>query len=214
MDPTSENTSSLDRSEAELAAAIDRMIDARQAGQGVDRNQFLNDFPQLHSALDALDKLCQDPVASLAPPAEPKPASLPAQIGSYRIECEVGSGGFGVVYKAFDTVLKRHVALKVLHPGKLNQTETIDRFFREARATGRLQHPGIVQLCDYSREGPPYYLATQFIDGVDLRTWCQSHKASLTLAADLIARVAETVDEAHAPRRLPPRPEAREYSRR
>jgi serine/threonine protein kinase len=193
MDPTSENAS-LDRSEADLAEAIDRMIDARQAGEGVDRAQFLNEFPQLQSALDALDQLCTEPVAALA---EPKPSQLPAQIGTYQIERELGSGGFGVVYKAFDTVLKRHVALKVLHPGKLNQTETIDRFFREARATGRLQHPGIVQLCDYSREGPPYYLATQFIDGVDLRTWCQSHKASLTLAADLIARVAETIDEAH-----------------
>lgn len=198
MDPKAENASSLDRSEADLADAIDRMIDARQAGEGVDRDQFLNEFPQLHSALTALDKLCQDPVAALAPPSEPKAASLPAQIGSYQIESELGSGGFGVVYKAFDIVLKRHVALKVLHPGKLNQTETIERFFREARATGRLQHPGIVQLCDYSREGPPYYLATQFIDGVDLRTWCQAHKVSMTLAADLIARVAETVDEAHA----------------
>lgn len=197
MDPTSENASSVDRSEADLADAIDRLIDARQTGQGLDRTQFLSEFPELQSALDALDRLCHDPVAALDPPPAAA-ASLPSQIGTYQIERELGSGGFGVVYKAFDTVLKRHVALKVLHPGKLNQKETVERFFREARATGRLQNPGIAQLCDYSREGPPYYLATQFVDGVDLRTWCQSHRAGMTMVADLVARVAETIDEAHA----------------
>jgi serine/threonine protein kinase len=198
-----EELPALESSEADLAEAIDRVIDARQAGTAVDRDSLLSRFPQLLTALDALDRLCHDPVAVLAPPpaegAEGAAAGvLPAQIGPYQIERELGSGGFGVVYQAFDTVLKRHVALKVLHPGKMNQAETVERFFREARATARLQHPGIVQLCDYSREGPPYYLATQYVEGIDLRSWCQSHQTTMTQIADLVARVAETIDEAHA----------------
>ncbi|OAI41347.1 hypothetical protein AYO40_03255 [Planctomycetaceae bacterium SCGC AG-212-D15] len=198
----------LERSEADLAEAIDRAIDARQAGHDVDRDNLLAQFPELGSALDALDRLCHDPVAALAPSSAqgPRaengtrnvPATLPGPIGPYQLERELGSGGFGVVYQAFDTVLKRRIALKVLHPGKMNHAETVERFFREARATARLQHPGIVQLCDYSREGPPYYLATQYIEGVDLRAWCQSHQATMTHIADLMARVAETIDEAHA----------------
>ncbi|GIW81104.1 MAG: hypothetical protein KatS3mg105_2911 [Gemmatales bacterium] len=153
-------------------------------------------FPQLEPALSALDLICALPadgeVRSDGPPEVPK------KIGPYEIEREIGSGGFSVVYKAYDPALKRTVALKVLHQAKLSHRESVERFLREARATAKLQHSGIVQLYDYSREGPPYYLATQYVDGVDLRTWCERHKPSYSQIADLIARIAETIDAAHA----------------
>lgn len=199
MTPIPDDALTMDFSEAQLAAAIDQVIDARQAGRNVDRASLLARYPQLASALDALEHLCRPGDAALPEgDAASRSIAIPLQIAHYRIESEIGSGGFGVVYKAFDSMLKRPVALKVLHSGRLNQAEAVERFLREARATAKLQHSGIVQLFDYSRDGPPYYLATQYIDGVDLRTWCQQHKASAAQVADLVARVAETIDEAHA----------------
>ncbi|MGE3807358.1 MAG: protein kinase [Gemmataceae bacterium] len=188
-----ESSTTLSYREEELADAIDQLIDARQAGTNIDRAGLLGRFPQLASAIQALDHLGLGGLDGNSASAR-----LPEKIGPYRIESELGSGGFGVVYKAFDSELQRAVALKVLHPGKLNQVEIVERFRREARATAKLQHSGIVQLFDYSREGPPYYLATQYVDGVDLRTWCGKHQATLAQMADLVARVAETIDAAHA----------------
>jgi tRNA A-37 threonylcarbamoyl transferase component Bud32 len=179
--------------DATLAAALDEAIDAHRAGRPVDRAGLLARHPQLAEALDALEQLGGSPFGRPA-----GSASLPERIGPYRIERELGAGGFGIVYQAFDPDVQRRVALKVLHPGRLDQPEAVDRFQREACATARLRHARIVQLYDYSRAGPPYYLATEFVDGVDLRTWAQSAHLAPTEVADLVARIAEAVDHAHA----------------
>jgi tRNA A-37 threonylcarbamoyl transferase component Bud32 len=171
-------------------AALDEAIDAHRAGRPIDRAGLLARHPQLAEALDALDHLGGSPFARAAAP------SMPEQIGPYRIERELGAGGFGIVYQAFDPHVKRRVALKVLHPGRLGQPEAVDRFQREACATARLRHPRIVQLYDYSRTGPPHYLATELVDGVDLRTWAARLRPAEI--ADLVARIAEAVDHAHA----------------
>jgi tRNA A-37 threonylcarbamoyl transferase component Bud32 len=123
---------------------------------------------------------------------------VPEQIGPYRIDRPLGCGGFGVVYLGFDPDLKRPVAVKMLHPERLEQPEMLHRFQREACAIARLQHPGIVQLYDYSRHGPPHYLVTEFVEGVDPRLWCLQQRYGLAEVADLLARIAEAVDHAHA----------------
>src|SRR5262249_46080945 len=97
----------------------------------------------------------------------------------------------------FDPDVKRRVALKVLHAGWLDQPEVLRRFQREACAIARLGHPGIVQLFDYSRQGPPYYLVTEFIEGVEPRQWCRDHGAGVAEMVDLVARIAEVVEHAH-----------------
>jgi serine/threonine-protein kinase len=199
---SSSQEETLSASQQRLAEAMDQIIDAQRSGQVIDRAGLLERFPQLAAALDALEQLCSAPVESSAmvKTSSPSPPSSesPERIGPYRIDRELGAGGFGVVYKAFDTDLKRWVALKVLHGSRLHQSEAVERFFREARATAKLQHPGIVQLFDYSRAGPPYYLATQYVEGVDLRQWCRDHRATPVQIADLVAGVAETIDAAHA----------------
>ena len=70
------------------------------------------------------------------------------------------------------------------------------RFHREAQATARLSHPGIVRIFDFSRQGPPWYLVTEYVEGVDPRWWCQ-RQSGVAAAAELVARIAEAVEHAH-----------------
>ena len=68
--------------------------------------------------------------------------------GRYQLQVKLGQGGMGVVYRAFDTVLERVVALKlVLTPEELDP-EMRERFFREARAAGHLSHKNVVTVYD------------------------------------------------------------------
>jgi serine/threonine protein kinase len=180
----------------DMAAALDAALDAVQRGLSLDRNALLQRFPSLGAALDALDQIVAGqttrPEANVA-----VSTSAPERIGPYRIDKQLGAGGFGVVYLAFDPDLKRQVALKVLHPGRLQDPEAVHRFQREACATARLQHPGIVRLFDYSRQGPPYFLVTEYVEGVDPRQWCAQSGRGVADIAALMARVAEAVEHAH-----------------
>lgn len=199
MTPPTENSTTASESDDEaVALALDQVIEARQGGQPVDLSNLLQCFPQLAQALDVLDKLQSEPATGPFPSAPRPNESVPSQIGPYQIETELGSGSFGIVYKAYDPALKLHVALKILHSYRLEQAEAIDRFRQEARVTARLRHPGIVQLLEFSRDGPPYYLATEFIEGADLRSWSHRHQATTAEKADLIARIALALDHAHA----------------
>lgn len=179
-----------------LANALDAALDACLAGRPLDRARLLAEHPRLAEALDALGQLGIAPTKLDDRPAPPPPA-LPECVGPYQVERELGAGGFGLVYLAFDPDLKRRVALKVLHPGRLGQPEAVDRFRREACATARLCHRGIVQLYDYSRAGPPHYLVTEYVAGTDLRTWARGRNLTSAEAADLVARIAEAIDHAH-----------------
>jgi serine/threonine-protein kinase len=182
----------------EVAAALDAAIDALQAGRAIDRAELLARHPELAAAVAALDHLAivqATTINGTRPEASPE---LPRQIGPYRVERELGAGGFGIVYLASDPDLRRQVALKVLHPARMEQPEVVRRFQREACAIARLRHPGIVQLFDYSRQGPPFYLVTEFIQGVDPREWCRARGAGVEEVVRLMAELAEVVEHAHA----------------
>ena len=180
----------------EMAAALDTALDALQHGRPLDRTALLARHPALASALAALDQLFA-PGSTNGAPEAPLPLARPRQIGPYLVERELGAGGFGVVYLAYDPDVKRRVAIKVLHPGRVDQPEALVRFQREAHATGRLRHPGIVQLFDHSRQGPPWFLVTEYVEGVEPRQWCRQQGASPKQVASLIACIADGVEYAH-----------------
>ncbi len=88
----------------------------------------------------------------------------------YEIVAEVGRGGMGIVHKAFDNKLERHVALKIL-PGQLWGDETAMRYFiREARAIAALKHPNIVGVYDFGEGFGSAYLAMEFLEGPNLQS--------------------------------------------
>jgi serine/threonine-protein kinase len=117
-------------------------------------------------------------------------------LGRYRLDEQVGQGGMAVVWRAFDTKLRRTVAVKVLH-AHLNAREEIRRRFdREAHAVARLHHPFILDVYDFSAE--PSYLVTEFIRGHTLRVFAEAHPCDPPeLAAACLVPIAEALEHAH-----------------
>src|SRR5690349_11107698 len=75
--------------------------------------------------------------------------------GRYRLDAQIGSGGMSTVYRAFDTVLERQVAIKLMHREIAADTDQLERFRREARAVAQLNHPHVVGVIDAGEAPPP-----------------------------------------------------------
>jgi Protein kinase domain len=115
----------------------------------------------------------------------------------YRIVCELGRGGMGVVYKAVQLNLNRLVALKVVLGGPLASTEDKARFHIEAEAAARLRHPNVVQVFDVGEWNGFQFLALELIEGPNLRRWQREEPLPPRRAAELVAQVARAIQHAH-----------------
>jgi serine/threonine protein kinase len=93
---------------------------------------------------------------------------LPERLGPFRLLEKIGSGGMGVVYRAIQEPLGRVVALKVLRPELRHVDSARQRFLREAEATAKLDHPGIITVHTVGESSGIAYIAMSFVDGVTL----------------------------------------------
>src|SRR5262249_2730083 len=125
------------------------------------------------------------------------PSSPPSQIGRFQIRGELGRGGMGVVYHAFDPQLGRDVALKVPHPDLLNRPDLVARFDREVKAAARLQHPHIVPVYEAGQDGPYHFLVSASIRGESLEKACRRGPLPPKLAARVVRELALALDYAH-----------------
>jgi serine/threonine-protein kinase len=92
-------------------------------------------------------------------------------IGKYEIVRHIASGGMGVVYKALDTESGREVALKVLAPEMAANPATLTRFRREARHADQLRHENVVRLYEFGEHRGTWFLALEFVEGIDLHEY-------------------------------------------
>src|ERR1700751_3459143 len=99
-----------------------------------------------------------------------QPLTLGTRVGRYEVVAHLATGGMGEVYKARDVQLGREVALKVLPDHLAENPSSVERFRREARAAARLSHKNIVTLYDWGQDGRTWFLALEFVDGIDLNT--------------------------------------------
>lgn len=102
------------------------------------------------------------------------------RLGPYEIVSFIGAGAMGVVHKALDTRLGRHVAIKVLPPALARDPDRLSRFAREARAVAAINHPNIVSVHDIGSadvvddekgEIQATHLVTELLDGVRVLNW-------------------------------------------
>ena len=121
--------------------------------------------------------------------------------GRYRVLHEIGRGGMGVVFRAYDTAFERTLAIKVLRPVKGAQADAERRFVKEAKITGQLQHPGIPPAHEVGRlaDGRPYF-SMKLIEGRTL-TALLSERASpqtdLPRFLKVFEQIAQTIGYAH-----------------
>jgi serine/threonine-protein kinase len=89
-------------------------------------------------------------------------------VGRYRLVEQLGAGGFAAVYRAHDPLLKRDVALKLLHPHLARDPKVRERFLTEGPALARVKHPNVVQVFDAGDSDGAVYLTMELIDGRSL----------------------------------------------
>jgi tetratricopeptide (TPR) repeat protein len=124
-------------------------------------------------------------------------STISVSIPGYEILRELGRGGMGVVYYAWQNNLRRVVAIKTVLAGSAAAPEQLGRFQCEAEAVARLQHPNIVQIHEVSRDGSTPYLVLEYVDGGSLAQKLDGTPQPPQQAAQLVEVLARAVHHAH-----------------
>ncbi|MDO9012763.1 MAG: serine/threonine-protein kinase [Gallionella sp.] len=124
-----------------------------------------------------------------------------SQLGRYEVLSELGQGAMGVVYKAKDPLIDRIVAIKTINLGlaQEDKEEYEGRFYQEAKAAGRLNHPNIVTIYDVGKSADIAYIAMEFLQGRELRDVLRENDGLLPVGQvlDMVAQVASGLAYAH-----------------
>ena len=141
--------------------------------------------------------------AGLEPTHINQPASTallnpPCDFGAYRIEAKLGEGGMGAVYRARHIKLDKLFALKILPRHLTDQPVLVERFEREMKAVGKLEHPHIVRASDAGQVDGTHYLVLEYIEGQDLSKLVREHGVrSVAESCELIRQAALGLAHAH-----------------
>ena len=127
----------------------------------------------------------------------PPPAEMPREFGDYELLEEIGRGGQGVVFRAWQRSLNRTVAVKIIGIGQWTTNAHLKRLRREAEAAAKLNHPGIVPIYEVGERDGTYYFSMRFVEGDHLDEVVSRGPISARRAAALIAKVARTAHYAH-----------------
>src|SRR5687767_11567044 len=101
------------------------------------------------------------------------------RLDRYEIRSLLGAGGMGEVYLARDSQLDRTVALKILRADVVSNQQRMQRFIQEAKATSALNHPNILTIYEVGQADSIHFIATEFIDGVNLRQYMTSKRLKM-----------------------------------
>ncbi len=122
---------------------------------------------------------------------------LQSRMGRYLIRGELGRGGMGVVFLAWDPLLKRDVALKVLRDAYLAEDTVRRRMLREATAVARVRHPSVVEIYDFGEEAGHIYFTMRLVPGESLAQRLKKGPVAPRAAATIAASIARALQHAH-----------------
>ena len=139
----------------------------------------------------------------MEPAASPEFRSRPplpagSRVGRYEVISTLGEGGMGRVYLAADTHLPRRVALKTLATESVENGENLRRFEREAWAASSLNHPNILTIYEVGEEDGRFFIASEFVDGVTLRSKLATGRLDTSVVLDLAIQAAAGLQAAHS----------------
>ncbi len=126
-----------------------------------------------------------------------KNVEAPLRIGKYRIVGHVATGGFGAVYKGYDSILDRYVAIKIPKKEKLTGKRA-DDFINEARTMAKLEHHNIVPILEAGRDDSQnVFLVMKWIDGLTLAEHANQHDPTVDEIRELMSKVCQAIHFAH-----------------
>ena len=128
----------------------------------------------------------------------PSLETLAAAFPDLEIQAFIGQGGMGSVYKVYQPALDRTAALKILSPELSSDPAFEERFAREARVMGKLQHANIVTIFESGEKGGYFYLLMEYIDGVNLRQAMQTGRFTPAEALAVVPGICDALQAAHA----------------
>ena len=116
----------------------------------------------------------------------------------YRIEGTLGSGGMSTVFKVTHCVTKKSFALKWMLPSLSGEPDAVERFIREAQVAGRFEHPNVVEVYDFGRQGDSLYMVMEFLQGENLASRLAAGPLTAEQACAILLPTARGVAAAHA----------------
>ncbi len=188
----------------------------RRAGELPSCEEYAARFPELSEELSLLvsqqasDDTIDDQPTLITPRPDPQSDETLAKpprgfsdvtkrerFGEYILGDEIARGGMGVVYHARHAKLNRAVALKMILSGRLASEELVKRFYSEAEAAARLDHPGIVSIYEVGQIGDQHFFAMALVNGGSLAARVKEGPLMPRTAADLLQNIASAVQYAH-----------------
>lgn len=153
----------------------------------------------VHVVDDSIELLCRlcDSTFELKPGPTRVHSSAASTFGRFQLIEEVGSGAFGLVYRAYDPRLDREVAIKIPRTGQFSGPREEQRFLREARHAAGLQHANIVRVHEVGTHDGRSYIVSEFIEGLTLEDRISGGQIPFKEIAELIATATDAVHHAH-----------------
>ena len=189
--PPSEPQHELQRDDVELVAT--EFIENFRDGVAPPIEGYIERYPHLAETIAdlfpmiaALESMKKEDDRETARSATSRPLHL-SELGDFKIVKEIGRGGMGVVYQAFQETLDRHVALKVLPQASLLDADFLKRFRQEARMAARLHHSNIVSLYGMGEHRGYHFLVMELVDGESLDSvirWLKNKSTDRLVSSD------------------------------